>query len=114
MPQRPQDWLPQSTRDLNHARPFTGGGYHEWVCFAAHQAEGKGLKALFQHLRAEAWGHSLTELLAVLPENLKIDSSLADAAKRLDKHYIPSRYPNSFSQGASRLLHFGRGAAGHR
>ena len=48
-----------------------------------------------------AWGHSVTALLEALPdESGPIASELIDAAKELDKHYSPARYPNSHPQGA--------------
>ena len=41
----------------------------------------------------------LTQLLSALPD-VTVDSDLMDAAKALDKHYIPTRYPNGFERGA--------------
>ena len=45
-------------------------------------------------------GHTLSMLLASLPEAVRPDEGLMDRAKELDKHYIPTRYPNGFEQGA--------------
>ncbi len=47
----------------------------------------------------EPWGHSVTALLESLPPDLQPPSDLLEAANRLDKHYIPTRYPNGFAQG---------------
>lgn len=100
MPDRAEDWLRQAEADLRHARNAREDGDHEWACFAAQQAAEKGLKGLVQHLRGEAWGHSVTVLLGGIADRLDVPSSLGDAGKRLDKHYIPTRYPNGFDQGA--------------
>jgi len=51
-------------------------------------------------LNLDAWGHALSLLLANLPESARPAPSLVDAAKELDKHYIPTRYPNGFERGA--------------
>ena len=41
---------------------------HEWACFAAHQAVEKALMGLNLALGQQAWGHTLTRLWAVLPQ----------------------------------------------
>ena len=68
--------------------------------FAAHQAAEKAVKALYQSLGAEARGYSVHALLDQLPVAHHPGGKLKEAAKALDKHYIPSRYPNSYSEGA--------------
>jgi Uncharacterized conserved protein related to C-terminal domain of eukaryotic chaperone, SACSIN len=71
-----------------------------WSCFLAQQAAEKAVKAVFQKLGAEAFGHSVTGLLENLPQDMKLSEDLMDAAKELDKAYIPTRYPNAHPQGA--------------
>lgn len=100
MPSRHFDWLKQARRDLDHARHALNVGDHEWACFAAQQGAEKAVKALFQSLGAEAWGHSVSVLLAGLPDEMGVGEELLQKAKELDKHYIPPRYPNSHPQGA--------------
>lgn len=58
------------------------------------------LRAVFQKLGMEAWGHTLTALVGNLPAALAPQPDLIDCAKTLDKHYIPTRYPNGFESGA--------------
>ena len=41
-----------------------------------------------------------TVLLGNLAERLEVTTALVDTGKRLDKHYIPTRYPNGFDSGA--------------
>ena len=100
MPSRHEDWLKQARRDLDHARHALRDGDYEWACFAAQQGAEKAVKALFQSLGAEAWGHSVSALLAGLPAGIGVGDEMLETAKELDKHYIPPRYPNSHPQGA--------------
>lgn len=100
MATRHEDWMRQAMRDLRHARNSLESRDYEWCCFAAQQSAEKAVKALFQKLAADAWGNSLTILLSNLPESVKPMAELIDKAKELDKHYITSRYPNSYPSGA--------------
>jgi HEPN domain-containing protein len=100
MGNRAEDWLEQAKRDLLHAQGDLASGFYEWGCFSAQQAAEKVLKAVYQRLGAEAWGHSVTALLDHLPSDLTPPAELFDQAKMLDRYYIPTRYPNSFAQGA--------------
>ena len=99
MASRSADWLRQGRRDLGHARRAREDGDHEWACFAAHQAAEKALKAVFQGRGEEAWGHALSDLVGALVSEPGSDP-LVTRAKALDKHYIPTRYPNGFASGA--------------
>jgi HEPN domain-containing protein len=100
MPARYEDWLRQAKRDLEHARRSADSGDYEWACFAAQQSAEKGVKALFLKANRSAWGHSVGAMLQQLPAPWQANSTLVDAGKELDKHYIPPRYPNSHPQGA--------------
>jgi len=100
MPERHADWLRQAKRDLAHARRAAEDGDHEWSCFAAQQGAEKAVKAVYQRLGAVTWGYSVTMLLTSLPETCLPRETLVERAKALDKHYIPTRYPNGFEQGA--------------
>ena len=100
MASRHADWLRQAERDLGHAGRSLEQGDFEWACFAAQQGAEKALKAVFQKAGGAAWGHSVAALAQALPEEMRPPDTLVDAAKELDKHYIPARYPNSHPQGA--------------
>jgi HEPN domain-containing protein len=99
MPERSRDWLAQATRDLEKANKDLSWGYYEWACFTAQQAAEKAVKALFQHIHADAWGHSVSELLKELPDSVKTEETLIEDAIMLDRYYIPTRYPNGFDRG---------------
>ncbi|MEM1589739.1 MAG: HEPN domain-containing protein, partial [Candidatus Bathyarchaeia archaeon] len=100
MVSRAEDWFKQALKDYEHARKSLKLGDYEWACFAAHQAAEKAVKAIYQALGVETWGHSVSRLLASLPENHSAPEELIEKAKGLDRHYIPSRYPNFHPEGA--------------
>lgn len=100
MPERSRDWLRQAESDLRHARHAREDGDFDWAAFASHQAAEKAIKALFQKRHLDAWGHTLSVLFANLPDDTQPGPDLMDRAKALDKHYIPTRYPNGFERGA--------------
>jgi HEPN domain-containing protein len=101
MGNRYADWFRQAEADLRHARNSLDDGDFEWSCFAAQQAAEKALKAVFQKLGMDAWGHTVTALIGNLPDAVAQPSeTLVNYARTLDKHYIPTRYPNGFASGA--------------
>ena len=89
MVERSSDWLEQAEGDLEHAKNDLKSGFYDWACFSAQQSAEKAVKAVFQKLGAESWGHSVYDLLTSLREKL------LDYALELDKAYIPTRYPNA-------------------
>ncbi len=99
MPNRWRDWLAQAKRDLNHAIHACEDEDFEWSCFSAQQGAEKAVKAVFLHLHGESWGHSVFALLKALSDKIEVSERLIEAAKNLDKHYIPTRYPNGFDSG---------------
>jgi HEPN domain-containing protein len=100
MANRAHDWMRQAQADLRHARNACETQGYEWSCFAAQQAAEKALKALFLSLGMDAWGHTVSALIGNLPERMAAPAELCDAARALDKHYIPTRYPSGFDSGA--------------
>jgi len=106
------DWWEQSLRDLRHALHAIEDEDFEWSAFAAQQAAEKALNALVMAHGGEPWGHLTTALVEGLPASLDSSSEVLDAARRLDKHYIPARYPNGFAAGYPGKL-YTRGEAAH-
>ena len=96
---RSADWIGQAWRDLKAAQVQRTAGFHEWACFISQQAAEKALKAVLQSLGAEAWGHSVTELLRAVSDRMEVETPLWEAARALDRYYIPARYPNGYAQG---------------
>ena len=96
MADRSKDWLAQGKRDLNHSVNSCKNGDFEWSCFSAQQAAEKAVKAIFLHLHGEGWGHSVFGLLKNISDKVTVSPEMLESAKILDKHYIPTRYPNGF------------------
>ncbi len=100
--ERSKDWLDEAQGDLEHARSDMEGGFHNWACFSAQQAAEKAVKAVFQRMGAEAWGHSVADLMEELAKKHEIPEELSNGALELDKAYIPTRYPNAHPSGSAR------------
>ena len=100
--ERSKDWLDEAKGDLEHARNDVRGGFYNWACFSAQQAAEKAIKAVFQRMGAEAWGHSVADLLMELSKKHDVPEKLSDEALELDKAYIPTRYPNAHPSGSPR------------
>jgi len=102
MVERSRDWLDQAEGDLEHAKNDLRAGFYDWACFSAQQSAEKAVKAVFQRLGAEAWGHSVYDLLLSLKERIEVDEELLEYALELDKAYIPARYPNAHPSSSPR------------
>jgi HEPN domain-containing protein len=94
---RAEDWLGQAERDLRAAQASMEAELFEWACFIAQQAAEKATKAVAQARGGDAMGHAVSRLLlAVLDQP---PDEITEAARRLDKFYIPTRYPNGWAAG---------------
>jgi HEPN domain-containing protein len=98
MANRSGDWFRQAQRDLTQARASERDGFHEWACFACHQAAEKAVKALHLARGQEAWGHAVSRLLGELP--LPVPQDLIEKARVLDNFYVATRYANGHPEGA--------------
>lgn len=94
-----KDWWDQGGRDVRHARHALDDADYEWSAFAAQQAAEKVLDAVIMSRGGEPWGHLLTALVEALPADIEAGADVVAAANRLDKHYLPARYPNGFAAG---------------
>lgn len=100
MTERSRDWMDQAESDLRHAKSDVDAGFYEWACFSAQQAAEKAVKAVFQAMGAEAWGHAVADLLGELGHRQAVPEVLIEAGLELDKAYIPARYPNAHPSGS--------------
>lgn len=96
---RGKDWLKQADADLRLAGTALEGESYEWACFAAQQAAEKAVKAIHELEGVSPRGHSVKGLLEAIGDPAA-EKTLIDAGRELDRHYIPSRYPNGFPEGA--------------
>jgi HEPN domain-containing protein len=90
-----KDWLEKAENDLKIAEAmFDMGKFYDDVCFHCQQTAEKSLKAfLVYHREVPRKVHMLKDLLK---DCLKYDPSLNEVLpdlEKLDKFYIPTRYP---------------------
>ncbi|MCD6231392.1 HEPN domain-containing protein [Candidatus Aerophobetes bacterium] len=100
--ERSKDWINEAEGDLEHAISDLRQRFYNWACFSAQQSAEKAIKAVFQKMHMEAWGHSIADLLEELSKKHKVPEELIDKALELDKAYIPTRYPNAHPSGSPR------------
>jgi len=98
-------WFQQALRDLEASVSSMRNGYYEWSCFQAQQACEKAVKSLLYATGKSAWGHSIIELLEYLRGDIEVEAEIYTHARELDRHYIPSRYPNAFESGYPALYY---------
>jgi HEPN domain-containing protein len=94
---RHADWFRQAERKLESARWDIHGGFYEDACFSAQQAAELAAKALLESQGRIELGHSVYQLLQAAGD---VPVDVLGAARMLDHHYIPTRYPNGFPAGA--------------
>jgi HEPN domain-containing protein len=93
-------WLEQSRRDLDDARYNASGNRHNVACFLSQQAAEKALKAyLYAGGKTLVWGHSVDELCRQAATAAPEFDSLRRRVGKLDRFYIPTRYPNGLPGG---------------
>jgi HEPN domain-containing protein len=102
MVERSRDWIDQAEGDLEHAKSDLKLGFYDWACFSSQQSAEKAVKAVFQKLGAEAWGHSVYDLLLELKSRMDVSDELLEYSLELDKAYIPTRYPNAHPTSSPR------------
>jgi len=98
--ERSKDWLDQARHDLELANIALKQGYYDWACFSSQQAAEKAAKAVIIKLGAQAWGHSVYDLLENIGKKYKVNGGLKEGALELDKAYIPARYPDAHPNGS--------------
>ena len=96
-------WLEEARWDLDTAKMLHENGRYNAACFYAQQAAEKAMKALIYGLNEAPWGHSVRILLERYLERSgdKAAEKLLNDARELDRHYIPSRYPNAHPSGTA-------------
>lgn len=91
-------WLETARGDLHTADVLFANRRWAHCCFHAQQAAEKALKSLWYLFDGDPWGHSAARLVDDLGEvDQRAHASVADLAEtagRLDRYYIPTRYPN--------------------
>ena len=93
-------WLRQAQQDIDDARYNQAGGRYHLTCFLAQQAGEKVLKGyLYARGEERVWGHSVADLARQAAEYDNRFEALIGVGGGLDRHYIPTRYPNGLPGG---------------
>jgi HEPN domain-containing protein len=94
-------WHAQAQSAVETAALASAGGRHEWACFLSEQAAQLFVKGLLHGIGREAWGHDLVALCARAKQAVGEGwpDSVAEAAARLSRHYIPTRSPDAHASG---------------
>ncbi len=99
--ERYRDWLEEARDDYLTAQDLYKLGRYSKACFFCHQACEKALKALMiKKLGKYDPIHSIAELLRRISKHLPVPQHLIDKGEKLDRFYIPTRYPNAWPYGA--------------
>lgn len=96
-------WLEEAERDIETAEILYKNARYNAACFYSHQAAEKAVKAILYSVNEAPWGHSIRTLLERYIERSKSSpvEHVMECARELDRHYIPSRYPNAHPTGTS-------------
>ncbi len=94
-------WFSEAMWDLDTAEILHNEKRYNAAAFYAHQAAEKAVKALLYYVNEVPWGHSVRVLLDRYFRKIgrDPDEELMRLARELDRHYIPSRYPNAYPAG---------------
>ncbi len=95
-------WFLQAKDDYEFVEwVLKGGMFFDKGCFIAQQSGEKALKAcLYATGKRRVIGHSLFEMANELVENEKSFQEIMNETRRLDRFYIPTRYPNGLPGGS--------------
>jgi HEPN domain-containing protein len=94
-------WWAQALDDCRFVRYLAQQQrFFDKACFVAQQAGEKALKAcLYADGCREVFGHALTQFAHDLSQMDPEFKTVAGEAARLDRYYIPARYPNGLPGG---------------
>lgn len=76
------------------------GEIYNWACFSAEQGTQLAVKGLLHGVGGAPWGHDLRALVDDA-QSAGLPASSLEAAARLTRHYIPSRYPDALPGGTA-------------
>ena len=95
-------WILQAEDDLQFVEWILKEGvFFDKGCFVSQQAGEKALKScLYAIGERRVLGHSLFEMIIELIQKDRIFEEIRNQAKRLDRFYITTRYPNGLPGGS--------------
>lgn len=93
-PDDPIEWLNRAKSNLVRAKNPIPGVYLEDLCFDAHQAAEKAIKALLIHAGiAFPYIHDLGALISLIEAKIETVSHEVRQAERLTRFAVAARYP---------------------
>lgn len=93
-------WIEDGNNDISTAKLLLENGKFSPSAFYSQQAAEKIMKGLLLAHNEVSWGHSVLSLLKMFAEAVDVDiQEIEVAARELDRHYIPSRYPDAYPSG---------------
>jgi HEPN domain-containing protein len=93
-------WIEQAKSDLVAAEWNAKGKFYDHTCFLSQQATEKALKGFLISRGVRGFvGHSTDYLLFKCSKYDKELKKFSRNCKRLDRHYIPTRYPDGLPGG---------------
>ena len=104
------DWLKQSEAEFKAATDLLNTNNFAWCCFTAQQSAEKSIKAILNHLQSDALGHNLNTLIQEVEQHLQVNQAVINACIRLNRFYIPTRYPDAFASGVPAEQYFDQDA----
>ncbi len=91
-------WFQTAESDLKTARILHANQRYAHACFHAQQAGEKSLKSIWYLRSGDPWGHSVQKLIDDLKDfDIDLFKHLEDlllVGSKLDRFYIPTRYPS--------------------
>lgn len=94
-------WRREADAALRQAQVTAEAGLHNWACFSAEQAAQLAVKALLHALGKAPWGHDLDALGERLRDaGLDVPGEEQSALRRLARHYMTARYPDTLPGAA--------------
>lgn len=93
-------WIKEAENTFKSAIVDKEQGFYNWCCFKCQQAAEFALKGFLYGLGLTPFGHSLTKLLNDFKTQKININEISTNCKKLDLHYIPSRYANAHSSGS--------------
>lgn len=92
-------WILQAKYTIKATENDLKGGFYSWACFKAQQSAEFALKGLLHGIGESALGHSLLKLTEQINDCDIEVSGIEGFSRKLDKFYIPTRYPDTHPAG---------------
>ena len=94
-------WYDQAQYTMDSAQNDLENEDFVWASFKCQQAGEYAVKAILRSLGLPARGHSILMLIKELTsQEIEVPEQVESAARELDRHYIPPRYPDAFPSGS--------------